>query len=68
MTLGIGVDRCQHSHNGRHIYGLGLSEHGKDSMDEINTDNEHKIPHLRYYIGSLSLVSMYQTPSLSVTS
>ena len=65
MISDIGLDRCQHSHNDRHIYSL---EYSKDSMDQINTDNEHKIPHLRYYIGSLSLVSMYQTPSLSVTS
>ena len=62
----IGLDSHEHSHNDLYIYGLGISEDGKDSMDEINKDNEHKIPHLRYYIGNLSLLSICQAPLLSV--
>ena len=53
MISDVGLDRCPHSYNGPNIYGLGLSE---DSMNRIDIDNEHKILHLRHYIGSVSLV------------
>ena len=33
MIFDIGLDSNKHTHNDRNIYGLGLSEHGKDCMD-----------------------------------
>jgi hypothetical protein len=63
---GIGLDRAQHSCNDPYIYGLYL--HGKGSTDQRNTENERKIPHLRYYTESLSLVSIHHSPLQSVIS
>ena len=68
MISDIGVDKSQHNHGDLHIYGLGLSEHGREGMDWINTDKERKTPHLGSHTESLSLVSICHSVLLSVIS
>ena len=63
MLSGVGADLSQHSHNNIHIQDV----HDKDSMDQRNTENEHKTPHLRDYTGSLSFVLIHHSLLLSVT-
>ena len=71
MMSGVSVDSDPHRRNDPDIdiYGLHLPhEEGRLRMDPRNTENEHKIPHLRNYTESLSLVSIRHSPLLSVIS
>ena len=67
MILGIGVDMYWHSYNNPYIYGLRISDvNDKGSMDQRNTENEHKILHLGNYTETLSRVLKHCSPLLSV--
>ena len=66
MIEGTGIDSHQHNDDDSDTYDLDLSENSTIKTHQRNTDYESKTPHLRNYIGSLSLVSMHRSPILSV--
>ena len=69
MISGVSVDRCLHTHNNSNIDIYGLHDHlprEEGSTDQRNTDNEHKTPHLRNYIGNLSCTCVNTLLSIAV--